>query len=247
MKKFLSVVLALAMLQGVSVPVFAADDEYTVERLAYMDLEQASAETKTKILEARKEIIFSQSWVADGLQGFVYDRYGNVIEEVPQFSEIFPADWEVPVFDTHEDVMNRGIGDSQILPALYDDPIMVTVFSKTLKLKLPSQYYNTPAFTSFETTYWSGHFLYDMKYVYTRGYDRESDSTYKNYFNVGYTNADTGESLGWKTNIESWDVFGISTPSNTKVAVRASMCSDNPAVTDGEWDISIYAYCDLLN
>ena len=124
---------------------------------------------------------------------------------------------------------------------------MVSVYSKTLELKVPSAYYVTPPFYSFETTYWYGYNNYNMTYVYTRGYDRDSDSTYKNYFNVGYTNADTGEFLGLKTKIESWDVFGITPPSNTEIEVRASMFSDNPDVTSGKWDIDIFAFCDILN
>ena len=69
-----------------------------------MNLDQASEAMQEKILQAREEIIFSKSWVADGLQGFVYDKDGNVIEEVPQFSEIFPADWDMPTFDVQEDI-----------------------------------------------------------------------------------------------------------------------------------------------
>lgn len=65
--------------------------------------------------------------------------------------------------------------------------------------------------------------------------------------NVGYSNAKTGASLGWKTNIESWDTFGITPPANTKVAVRASMYSDNPEVESGNWDIDVFAFCEILN
>lgn len=78
-------------------------------------------------------------------------------------------------------------------------------------------------------------------------YDRDSSSWYKNYYNVGYSNAKTGASLGWKTNIESWDTFGITPPANTKVAVRASMYSDNPEVESGNWDIDVFAFCEILN
>lgn len=81
MKKMLSFVLVLALVLVTSVPVNAAEIKSSVEQLAYMDLEQASTEIQAKILEARREIIFSHSWVADGLQGAVYDRYGNVVEE----------------------------------------------------------------------------------------------------------------------------------------------------------------------
>lgn len=94
MRRVISAALAMVMVMAISIPAFAIDKEREVSRLAYMNLDQASEAMQEKILQAREEIIFSKSWVADGLQGFVYDKDGNVIEEVPQFSEIFPADWD---------------------------------------------------------------------------------------------------------------------------------------------------------
>ena len=242
-KRMLSVILTIAMMMATSVPAFAVGEKEAITKLAYMDLQQASAEMREKILEAREKIIFSQSWVVDGVQGFVYDENGNVIEEVPHFSEIFPADWEVPVFDTNENVAQKSIDESQAIQALNDYTGMITVYKSTLKLRVPSGNTETPPFTSFNTLFKSGYFYFDITYVYTRGYDLDSSSSYKNYFNVGYTNADTGEALGWKTHIESWDVFGISTPPYTNIAVRASMYSDNADVKSGNWEIGIYAYC----
>ncbi len=95
MRRVISAALAMVMVMAISIPAFAIDKEREVSRLAYMNLDQASEAMQEKILQAREEIIFSKSWVADGLQGFVYDKDGNVIEEVPQFSEIFPADWDM--------------------------------------------------------------------------------------------------------------------------------------------------------
>lgn len=135
-----------------------------------------------------------------------------MIEEVPQFSEIFPADWDMPTFDVQEDIEVENNGylqdENSVTPLINSDDVMVTVFSDTLKLRVPSNS-DTPAFDTFDTTYWYNYYHYNMTYVYTRGYDRDSSSWYKNYYNVGYSNAKTGASLGWKTNIESWDTFGI--------------------------------------
>lgn len=149
---------------------------------------------------------------------------------------------EVSFVDADDVVDEKNVerGDSGII----ED--MVTVFSDTLKLRVPSNS-DTPAFDTFDTTYWYNYYHYNMTYVYTRGYDRDSSSWYKNYYNVGYSNAKTGASLGWKTNIESWDTFGITPPANTKVAVRASMYSDNPEVESGNWDIDVFAFCEILN
>lgn len=43
-------------------------------------------------------IIAQHGWVTEGVQGFVTDQNGNVIEELPQFYDIFSAEWEIPVF-----------------------------------------------------------------------------------------------------------------------------------------------------
>lgn len=68
-----------------------------VEYYAYMDLNLAQEELKPVILEARNRIILGRSWVSDDLDGRILDKNGNVIEEVPHFSEIFPEDWEIPM------------------------------------------------------------------------------------------------------------------------------------------------------
>lgn len=102
-------------MMAASAPAFAVETQEAVANLAYMDMEHASAEQQEKILKAREEIIFSQSWVADGVQGFVYDENGNVVEEVPQFSSLFPSDWEIPVFDISEGVVQQNSSKSQVL------------------------------------------------------------------------------------------------------------------------------------
>lgn len=66
------------------------------EHYAYMNIEDVSEELKPVIWEARMEIIFSNSWVADEINGRVLDDAGNVIEVLPHFSELFPDDWDVP-------------------------------------------------------------------------------------------------------------------------------------------------------
>ena len=48
----------------------------------------------------REEIIYSKSWTADGVVGFVRHRDGT-IEKVPEFSEVFPG-WEVPKTEPRE-------------------------------------------------------------------------------------------------------------------------------------------------
>lgn len=63
---------------------------------AYLDLESASSEMKEKILSAREIIIYSSDgWCADGFSGTVTYADGTV-ERVPNFSELFPSDWDLP-------------------------------------------------------------------------------------------------------------------------------------------------------
>lgn len=69
MRRVISAALAMVMVMAISIPAFAIDKEREVSRLAYMNLDQASEAMQEKILQAREEIIFSKSWVADGLQG----------------------------------------------------------------------------------------------------------------------------------------------------------------------------------
>lgn len=64
------------------------------KKIAYRDLKTASKEEQSKILEARKLIINSTSWVADGYNANTIDENGNRVP-LPHFSELFPG-WEMP-------------------------------------------------------------------------------------------------------------------------------------------------------
>lgn len=67
---------------------------------AYMDIDSATPAMQEKILDARNTIIFSQSWTNlaehDGVTAGVIDFNSNTTQELPDFHDIFPADWEVP-------------------------------------------------------------------------------------------------------------------------------------------------------
>lgn len=73
------------------------NSEEDIQYYAYLDMSTAEEEIKPVILIARNTIIHRQSWVADGLNGQILDRGGNVKRNLPEFSELFPADWELPV------------------------------------------------------------------------------------------------------------------------------------------------------
>lgn len=63
-------------------------------KIAYQDLKTASKEMQAKILEARKLIINSTSWAADGYTAFTIDENGKKTQ-LPHFSDLFPG-WEMP-------------------------------------------------------------------------------------------------------------------------------------------------------
>ena len=63
-------------------------------KIAYQDLKTASKEMQAKILEARKLIISSTSWAADGYTAYTIDANGKKTQ-LPHFSDLFPG-WEMP-------------------------------------------------------------------------------------------------------------------------------------------------------
>ena len=103
MKKLLIISMCLALSLACTTVGLAAETDRVEEPLeraqqyAYMDLEEASPEMQEKILEARREIIYSEEWVADGYTMSVVDMdTGETVREIPAFSEVFPG-WDLPV------------------------------------------------------------------------------------------------------------------------------------------------------
>ena len=107
MKKACAVVLSILLMLCLTNVAFASGLETScvdmalaeAAQIAYLDLEDASAEMREEILAAREEIIFSTDWVADGYTAYVEDQDGNIIRTLPAFSEVFP-DWDLPVSET---------------------------------------------------------------------------------------------------------------------------------------------------
>lgn len=76
--------------------------EEDIQHYAYMKLDEADSSLHPVILQARNIIIHRFGWVADGVKGYVTDENGNIIEELPQFSDLFPVDWDVPIVTNNE-------------------------------------------------------------------------------------------------------------------------------------------------
>lgn len=73
-------------------------EKNNLEYYAYMDIHGVEEHLIPVVLEARTQLINAKSWVDDELDGWIEDQYGNVIEIVPQFHDLFPEDWEIPCF-----------------------------------------------------------------------------------------------------------------------------------------------------
>lgn len=64
------------------------------KKIAYQDLSAASKEMQARILAARKLIVSSTSWAADGVTAYTVDENGKKTR-LPHFSDLFPG-WEMP-------------------------------------------------------------------------------------------------------------------------------------------------------
>lgn len=69
-------------------------DEMTTEELAYCILAEVPEEWRDKVLAARNEIINSTSWTVDGAGAILHSD--GTIEELPDFYDLFPQDWDIP-------------------------------------------------------------------------------------------------------------------------------------------------------
>lgn len=190
MKKIFIILLStLTLLLGFSTVSFAISDasqevnNLQIQDYAYMELESASTELKSKIIEARNTIINSESWVADGYDMYIIDIDGSQ-KAVPHFSELFPSDWELPDCATEE--------NSNVLPTAVSEPIdplnTKSYTISSVSLKNPSSNILTSPFYTF---YFTG----------TSVMTKVEKLTTSETCNIGYTNLDTGKSLGFATKL----------------------------------------------
>lgn len=242
-----TIALTLTMIMTLCVPAFAMDiksdtgKEMSVEQarsIAYMDISNVDKEAEDEILEARKIIIMNESWVADGLDGWVLDADGNIKEEVPHFSEVFPEDWEVPVFNDEKGNDMECIAEGPLNIAQREvDTYIHTWFEDPVTLRNPPATSNSPSFTTVPTTFYTAAgapVVVDKIYTYGIYMNTTVEATY----NVGYTNKSNGASLGRKTRLENGESFSITVPEGIDVAVRASTYD-----SVGEWNMRVDIRC----
>lgn len=204
MKKLISSFLS-ALLLITSVTCLAADDTSSAfnaetndtlaeaEQYAYLDLDTATSALQEKILDARNTIIFSKDWVADGYEAYVEDvTTGEILEVLPSFSELFP-DWDLPADDT-------------VLPSLSEANLSETSFpvtsvdltSSSAWLRLASKNYYLPAASNSQDASPFITFTVDSFEMGTSIRSYATSLTSSETCNIGYKNASTGESLGFK-------------------------------------------------
>lgn len=235
LKRVLAGVFSLALMFTMEASAFAAEiassaRQKELEYYAYMNLESVDEEMEYLVLNARNEIIMETSWVADGVKGYVVDENDKIVREVPHFYEVFPADWQMPVFPTEK----TNLGHDVVIQAEngYWDAKDYNV-----SLKNPSTTQNTSPFAHFGTHKFVGTSAeYYIEKVSTSGFccDRELNNP---TYNVGYSNYDTGASLGLSTRMGESESFTIEPPADIEVAIRASTFS-----TPADWILTVGYY-----
>lgn len=223
LKKLMAGTMAIVSMFCISLSAMAVTPMQSAEKIqqariaeakaiAYMDLDAASQEMREDILEARKVIIYSEDWVADGYTAYVHYEDGTK-ETLPHFSEVFPG-WDLPVTDVAS--MRSAIEAQTVLPS--DTSIQTTSNCEEswrygVALFNPSSSVNSPAFDRV-TAYWG------------YGVCTIVDSLqYSTTCNLGYTNYDTGYDIGHRSNLREGQAMEILLDDDIvpiTIAVRAS-------------------------
>lgn len=189
-----------------------------------MDITSADAETKDAIFKARETVIYNESWVADGVRGRVIGVDGKVKEVLPEFHDLFPADWEIPVHEQTEDEIETAAEPNDIN---ITNSRWLCYFTKQVSLSLPPATNNTaPFFTLYSASGIGTQNEQVIETIATWGTYEESSILTASY-NIGYENKDTGVDLLHKTHLEAGEMVTVDPPYNVRVSIRASACDSN--------------------
>lgn len=117
MKRLTSLILAALCVAGMASVASAAGvqanaaavERARVEAAAYSVIDDATpAERQAEIRAARNQLIFGdQAWTVEGAVSKFNVDTGKV-ESLPDFYDLFPDDWEIPVLDTRTTAMPAG-------------------------------------------------------------------------------------------------------------------------------------------
>lgn len=195
-KNIMAVICVFALMLTLVAPGYAAyvEADYaamSVEELAYCNLEIAPAALHDEIIAARENIIYSRSWTVDGQ--CVLIAPDGTVEKLPEFYDLFPADWDVPTSNVDAEEI-----------ALYANEIF---FSGRIYLHQKTDSMATPfyTFTGNGGSVW-------MRFTSLPG------ST----CNLGFTNITTNKDAGFVVDKPVGYRFGIFASSNMRYGARAS-------------------------
>jgi hypothetical protein len=166
------------------------------ELYAYLDIAAVSPTAKDIILAARENIIFHNSWVTEGVVGWRYGSDGEIIEYLPQFSELFPG-WDVPI-----------------------QPIQVGLNVSPASLLAISALYtiNIPAATSSNAP------IFHQRYC--KGFGVFVDALNgPSSCNIGIARLNDGYSLGFVENVPVGNGYGATIGYNADIGIRTSTWS----------------------
>lgn len=220
MKKFRNVfalVLAFVIASMSTIPAYANEADFNEASRNYyanLDIEQVDSNTREKVIAAREEIIFNESWVADGLEAYVIDGDGNIKERIPEFSSVFPAEWGTSIVEQVNDATRDSLAN---MLANSDFPYG-NYYSCDVKLQYPSTEVNTPCFKTIKTRGSLNGVATEMTSISTVGYIPNNHT-----FNLGYTNISTGRSLLHKMRLKNNEGLKLNTSGmDITLGIRAS-------------------------
>lgn len=210
MKKMCSLIMSILLIAMFSIPAGAIETNLTqeeareaqIQRYAYMDMEKASSADREKILKAREEIIYhSGGWYSreDGvLAACVTDKNGNVIEEVPEFHDLFPEDWEVPCSEDWK--VSPSNATTNLIETIAALPTGTTMhYDGQVYLNKPTSAY-TPPFCTFATVRGKGN-----PEVHGQAERLYNSANY----NIGFTNTDNGKNISYQENLPAGIGYSI--------------------------------------
>jgi len=208
-KNVFATICAVALMISFAVPGYAAyvEAEYTtmsVEELAYCDLDAAPIALQDDILAAREDIIYSHSWTVDGQ--CVLIAPDGTVEELPEFYDLFPADWDVPVSCVES-----------VAAVPYSDEIF---FSGRIYLHEKTDNWATPFYT------FTGN---------GAGVQMVLTSIPGATCNMGFTNITRNQDAGYVTDRRAGYTFGIFTSRNIMYGARASTNSTTGYASARVW------------
>lgn len=173
-----SMVSMVSAAGGTAAP--TAVEQAKIQATAYAVIDDTSSpERQAEIYAARNRLIFGdQAWTVDGAVR-VFNLKTGVSEKVPEFYDLFPADWEIPAGPTAQNV--------DFMIETVSTAASNVSFNGNVKIPLASSSdYNTPPFFSFNYP----------------GEDNGPVGVYVSsfpgtHYNAGFLNQDTGKGAGW--------------------------------------------------